>query len=60
MRSTMTPARGAITKVGMRVAKPTTPSSMALWLRRQTSQAVAVICIQVPMSDKPCPMKNSR
>ena len=59
-RSTSTPAKGASTNVGIRAANPTRPSSKALWLNRQTSQATAVICIQVPISEMPWPMKKSR
>ena len=38
----------------------TTPSSTAEPVSRQVSQPIATCCAQVPISDRPWPMKKSR
>jgi len=59
-RSTNTPAKGVSRKLLIRPEKATTPSSQAELVRLYTSQLMATCCIHVPISDMPCPMKNSR
>ena len=36
------------------------PSATPLPVSRSTSQAAATICIQVPLTEMACPMKNRR
>ena len=45
---------------GICPANPTTPNAIADPVSRYTSQLVAVIEIQLPMSDTSWPPKNSR
>lgn len=57
--SASTPANGAIRNVGIRLAKPTTPSNKYDPVSRNTSHCSAIPCIHVPISDIPWPKKNS-
>ncbi len=66
-RSATTPEKGPRKRPGIWLAKTTMVSQKGLpsllpggAVIRLTSHAMAVVCIQVPMSDNPCPMKNRR
>ena len=59
-RSTQTPAKGASKKVGIWLAKPTTPRRTAEPVRRYTSQLIASRVTHVPISEAPWPAKNRR
>ena len=59
-RSAATPAKGAITTAGNRSANAITPSQVVEPVSSQVSQPVAILCVQVPISDTQFPMVKSR
>ena len=59
-RSATTPAYGPRSNTGSACSATTTPRTAAEPLRVSTSQACAVACIHVPISDSACPQKYSR
>jgi hypothetical protein len=59
-RSTNTPASGVRNKVGICPKNPATPNQKPEWVKRNTSQATASCCIQVPIRDRLWPTKNNR
>jgi len=58
-RSATMPPNGAVRKTGIWLANPTEPSNSEDPVSRYTSQASAMLCIHVPMSEMSCPLKKS-
>ena len=58
-RSAIVPPKGAMRKTGIWPAKPTAPNKNDEPVRRYTSQAWAIFCIQVPIKEISWPLKKS-
>jgi len=59
-RSASTPARGAPTSDGPKRETLSRPRANGESVRRKTSHDWAMTCIQVPLTETPCPIQNSR
>jgi hypothetical protein len=59
-RSANTPPHGVRTSVGSIWMANVIPSQAPEFVNSRTSQAWASFCIQVPVTDTDCPVKNSR
>jgi hypothetical protein len=60
IRSANSPPAGPNSSIGANLAAVVSPSWVPLWVRSRTRNDCATVCIQVPITEMSCPMKNSR